>query len=225
MRCFVIRIFIGTSESTNDKKAETVLEHTLRKNCSEEIEIVFMRNTLGSFFGDFDSSSWWTPFSLLRWAIPAYCNFKGRALYMDVDQVNFKDIAELFHMDMQEKAIAIREKDVRTCVMLLDCEKLKSLLPSIENLKTNNYNDNIFNRIVRENSIGFDERWNCLDGGNRRVSDIWHLHFTEMSTQPWHPQWAHDTWKKKGHEFNEQKHPRGDLVYIWNYLLKEATNA
>lgn len=221
----MIKIFIGTSESQEDSSAEKVLEYTLRKNCSEELDIVFMRNIEGSFFGGFNNSDWWTPFSLLRWAIPEYCNFEGRALYMDVDQVNFKDISELFHMDMEGKAIAIREEDVRTCVMLLDCKKLKDLLPRVEDLKSNNYDEKIINRLVRENSIEFDRRWNCLDGDNRRVSDIWHLHFTEMSTQPWHPKWAHNTWKKKGHDFTEQKHPRGDLVYIWNYLLKEATNA
>lgn len=221
----MIKIFIGTSEFKDDEQAEKVLEYSLRKNCSEDLDIVFMRNTAGSFFGGFNNSSWWTPFSLLRWAIPEYCNFKGRALYMDVDQVNFKDISELFYMDMQDKAIAIRNKDVRTCVMLLDCEKLKDLLPKVEDLKNNNYDEKVINRLVRGNSIGFDRRWNALDGENRRVSDIWHLHFTEMSTQPWYPSWAQETWKKKGRTFETQRHPRGDLVYIWNYLLKEASNA
>ena len=97
----MIKIFIGTSEGTDDKKAEQVLEYSLRKNCSEDIDLIFMRNTPNSFFGNFNTETWWTPFSYLRWAIPEYCNFQGRALYMDVDQVNFRDISELFYMDLQ----------------------------------------------------------------------------------------------------------------------------
>lgn len=221
----MIRIFIGTSEDQDDFLAEKVLEHSLRKNCSEELDITFMRNIPGTPFGDFNNSSWWTPFSLLRWVIPEYCGFTGRALYMDVDQVNFRDISELYYMGLADKALAIREKDNRTCVMLFDCEKLKGKIPSVADLKAANYRKGTLERVVRENSIGFDRRWNCLDGENRRVSDIWHLHFTEMSTQPWKPKWAHYTWKKKGYEYYEQKHPRGDLVYIWNYLLEEASNA
>jgi len=222
----MIRVFIGTSEYNDDKDAEQVLEYTLRKNCSENIDINFIRNVEGSFFGGYDSSNWWTPFSYLRWAVPEYCNFEGRAIYMDIDQVNFRDIAELFHMDLQGRPLAVREKDHKTCVMVLDCEKLKGLLPSVDEMKRHSPESQSFlvNRLL-DNVATYDSRWNCLDGEDRRASDIWHLHFTEKTTQPWTPEWAVSTWNRKGQTFIPQQHPRGDLVYIWKYLLKEAKNA
>lgn len=221
----MIKIFVGTSPGTDDKDAEKVLEYSLRKNCSEEIELIFMRNTPDGFFGgNFINSTWWTPFTLLRWSIPEYCNFKGRALYLDVDQVNFKNISDLYYMDMKNKSVAVREGDRRTCVMLMDCEKLYGKIPSVQELKNATYSSDFIRNIIEYDSTTFDPRWNCLDGENRRVSDIWHLHFTEMTTQPWQPQWAYETWNKKGHEFKPKQHPRGDLVYIWKYLLEEAKN-
>jgi hypothetical protein len=36
----MVRVFIGTSPYGDDKDAEKVLEYTLRKNCSEPIEIM-----------------------------------------------------------------------------------------------------------------------------------------------------------------------------------------
>ena len=128
----MLKIFIGTSPNHDDESAEKVLEYSLRKHSSEPLEIIFMRNNSdpNNFFGGFDDSTWWTPFSHLRWFIPEYCNFKGRALYMDVDQLNFKDITELFHMDLKGKAVALREGDSRSCVMLLDCERLKGRIKS-----------------------------------------------------------------------------------------------
>jgi hypothetical protein len=223
----MLKIFIGTSPNQDDELAEKVLEYSLRKHSSEPLEIIFMRNNSdpSNFFGGFDDSTWWTPFSHLRWFIPEYCDFKGRALYMDVDQINFKDITELFHMDLKGKAVALREGDSRSCVMLLDCEKLKGRIESSANVKKNPLTSHPYfvNDILKDCTY-YDKRWNCLDGEDRRSSDIWHLHFTEMTTQPWSPKWAHNTWQKKGKVFKKSTHPRGDLVYIWNYFLKEATN-
>lgn len=221
----MIRIFVGTSEHQDDKNAEKVLEYTLRKNCSQELDIVFMRNIQGSFFGGYDNTNWWTPFSYLRWTIPEYCNFDGKAIYMDVDQVNFKDISEFYNIDLKSTPIAVREKDYRTCVMLMDCKKLKGLLPSSEELKHSSPDTQNFivkNLLSKTELTTYDKRWNCLDGENLSVNEIWHLHFTEMTTQPWNPQWAYTTWERKGKKFNPKKHPRGDLVYIWKHLLKEA---
>lgn len=224
----MVRVFIGTSPGTDDRDAEKVLEYTLKKNCSEDIEIIFMRNdnNPNNFFSGFDDTPWWTPFSYLRWSIPEYCNFTGRAIYMDVDQVNFKDISELFNMDLKGKSLAIREGDFRTCVMVMDCEKLKNKLPPVKILKESPPKNlqSIVDYILAD-STTYDKRWNCLDGEDLRSCNIWHLHFTEMTTQPWNPSWAEKAYEKKGKTFKSAIHPRGDLVYIWKYLLQEASNA
>lgn len=218
-----VRVFVATSPGTDDLPAEITLEHSLRKNCSEDIEVVFMRNNddPGNYFGGFNNEGWATPFTNLRWAIPSYCNFEGRAIYMDCDMVNFRDISELFNMDMEGAPLVCRE-GWRTCVMLMDCEKLENYLPHIREIKKdaqfNQRNAQKFASLAKP----IDERWNCLDGEGRPLSDIWHLHWTHMPTQPWKPAWAEQTHKDGGWPFEPKDHPRTDLVAAWNKLRREA---
>ena len=203
----MIPIFIGTSKGDDDKDAERVLEYSLRKNTDAELDIIWMRNIEGTPFGGYDDSEWWTPFSKLRWKIPEYMNYDGKAIYLDVDQMNFRDISRLYHIDLGSKVAATR-KDMRACVMVMDTSKMK-------NIKDDS-------GLTRENLKYFSNAWNCLDGEDMRVSDIKHLHFTDMRTQPWNPKWPYETWKRKGHEYSPAEHPRQDLVYIWNSWLEKA---
>jgi hypothetical protein len=218
-----VRVFIATSPGEDDLVSERVLEYSLRKNCSEDIEVVFMRNNddPNNFFGGFNNQGWATPFTNLRWAIPEYCNFEGRAIYMDVDMVNFRDISELFHVDMKGKPLVCRE-GWRTCVMVMDCEKLKKYLPSIDKIKKdaqyNQRNAKKFSAMAET----IDPRWNCLDGEGRALDDIWHLHWTHMPTQPWHPGWARKTHEDAGIKWKPMDHPRLDLVKAWNAIRREA---
>lgn len=206
----MIKIFVGTSSNGEDALAEKTLEYSLKKHSSEELEVIFMRNN-DSYLGTFNSNGWATPFTNLRWTIPEYCNFTGKAIYMDVDQLNLKDISELYHIDLQGKPFASRED--RLCVMVIDCAAMKPLLQPISVIKnTPTYGNNIYWEIVKK-SHHFDSRWNCLDGEDRPISDIWHLHFTSMPTQPWKPSWFRGIPKQ---------HWRQDLVDLWNQYRIEA---
>jgi len=207
----MIRIFIGTSPNGEDSVAEKTLEYSLLKHSSEPLDIVFMRNREDGFLGEFNSSGWATPFTNLRWTIPEYCNFEGRAIYMDVDQLNLRDISILYNMDLQGSAIGSRSN--RLCVMVIDCEKLGNLLAPVEKIrKTPKYGSQIY-RSMLLHSQNFDPRWNCLDGEGRAIDDIWHLHFTKMPTQPWKPAWYKGT---------HQEHARPDLVELWEQYRDEA---
>jgi len=207
----MLKIFVGTSQNGEDDIAEKTLKYSLEKHSSEPIEVIFMRNREDSFFGKFDSSHWATPFTNLRWAIPEYCSFSGRAIYMDVDQLNLRDISELYHIDLQEKAFAAREN--RLCVMVLDCEKMEPLVAPVSIIKKRTkYGNENYLRFLR-NRCDMDKRWNCLDGEGRSIEDIWHLHFTSMPTQPWKPAWF------KG---KTKPHPRKDLVSLWETYRDEA---
>lgn len=218
-----VKIFVGTSPNKDDEISEKILEYTLRQNCSEPIELVFMRNDNNpdNFFSGFNSEGWATPFTNLRWAIPEYCDFKGRAIYMDVDMINFRDISELFHTDIEDKALACRE-GWRTCIALLDCEKLKNVLPPISVIKK----DSKFNQKnagdLCAQAYHIDSRWNCLDGEGLPLEDIWHLHWTNMPTQPWHPAWAKRHYDKQGIKFVPADHPRIDLVQEWNSYRRKV---
>lgn len=209
----MIKIFIGTSANGEDDIAEKTLKYSLEKHSSEELEVIFMRNRPNGFLGSFASTGWATPFTNLRWAIPEYCNFTGKAIYMDVDQLNLKDISELYNIELENKPFASR--DNRLCVMLIDCEKMKDFVAPVAEIKQNpSYGRSIYWDIVKKGKH-FDPRWNCLDGEDRPISDIWHLHFTTMPTQPWKPSWYRGP---------HREHPRQDLVALWKQYSLEATN-
>ena len=206
----MIKIFVGTSPNGEDTVAEKTLEYSLKKHCSEDIQVIFMRNN-GSYMGYFNSSQWATPFTNFRWTIPEYCGFSGRAIYMDVDQLNLRDISELYHIDLEGKPFASRAD--RLCVMVIDCAAMKNLIAPVEQIRAHpNYNNSIYWDIVKLGKH-FDNRWNYLDGEDRPISDIWHLHFTSMPTQPWKPAWFRG---------QTQPHWRPDLVELWEQYRDEA---
>lgn len=220
-----IRIFIGTSSNNEDVDAEMVLEYSLRTNTSRELDITLMRQTHDeeSPWGSWRTDNWSTPFSGFRWAIPEVCNFKGKAIYMDVDQVNLRDIGELYDTDLQGKACGAR-RGVRFgghefCVMLIDCKRMGEEVVPIERMKPNG---DIHHRYIRKFSgnsdlvFDLDPRWNNHDGENLSLDNIWHLHYTNMSTQPWKPNWFTGT---------PENHPREDLVKFWCDMKDKALTA
>ena len=140
---------------------------------------------------------------------------------MDVDMLNFRDIAELFDTDMQGAPLVCRE-GWRTCVSLFDCEKLKEILPPVEILKKDSSFTNRNARAIASYALPIDPRWNCLDGENLFPEDIWHLHFTSMPHQPWKPAWAAKFYAKQNIPFEPQEHPRQDLVQLWHDTVAEA---
>jgi len=211
-----IKIFVGTSKNGEDTEAELALSYSLNLHTSFPLDIHFMRNTDESDnpFGRFKDQTWWTPFTNLRWAIPEVCNFEGRAIYMDVDQLNFRDINELFTMDLKGAPLACRTD--RTCVIVFDNARMKEyLLPVSEIRERPNYGNEIYRQMCSL-AQPMDPRWNCLDGEGLPISEIWHLHFTKMETQPWKPSWA----LPKG--IKHRDHDRKDLVAAWTYFKNEA---
>jgi hypothetical protein len=216
-----IRIFIGTSANNEDSEAEMVLEYSLKKNTTHPLEITWMRQTKdeNSIWGGWRTPHWSTPFSGFRWAIPEACNFHGKAIYMDVDQVNLRDIADLYSTPMAGLPLAARRGKRfgghEFCVVLFDCERMADFLMPVSRMKPN---PEAHHRYVNmfsgsELVLDLDPRWNCHDGDGLPIEDIWHLHYTKMETQPWRPTWF--TGKV-------EEHPRQDLVKFWHDMRAEA---
>jgi lipopolysaccharide biosynthesis glycosyltransferase len=214
-----IRMFIGSSANGEDAIAEMTYEYTLRKNTKRDLEIIWMRQTNdeSSFWYGFNDVRWSTPFSGFRWAIPEYCNFEGRAIYTDVDMLNFRDIGELFDLSIPEDKWMLARDGYRFggkefCVILFDCDKFKDKIqPMSYWKKTKSYHQEFINVFQYRNLVGeLDPSWNSHDGD---IEPFNILHYTRMATQPWKPKW---------YIGETQEHPRKDLVDLFWNLSEEA---
>ena len=214
-----VRMFIGTSANGEDFKAEAAYEHTLRKNTTRDLEIVWMRkvndarlNEDNKFWHGWNDKQWSTPFSGFRWGIPEYCNFEGKAIYTDVDMLNFRDIGDLFDLEIPEGKLCLARDGKRFggkefCVMLFDCARWKSVMQPAEQWKHVDHFHQQYIQLVQQNNVvgDLDPRWNSHDGD---VDPFWILHYTHMPTQPWQPEWFKGV---------PEEHPRKDLVDLfWN---------
>ena len=223
-----VRLFIGTSANGEDALAEMTYEYTIRKNTDREVEIVWMRQTndQSSFWYGFKDTMWSTPFSGFRWAIPEYCNFEGRAIYTDVDMLNFCDIGELFDIEFEgEDQLMYARNGNRFggkefCVIVFDCSKFK-FVQSKDVWKKNPeaHHHFIHYFITKNNALGgtligdLDPAWNSHDGDidNPKI-----LHYTKMATQPWRPAWYNGP---------IEDHPKQDLVNLFWKLAEDAEDS
>ena len=57
--------------------------YTLQKNTTAKLNIVFLR---ASDYTDVSALGWGTPFTGLRYVVPKLMGFKGKAIYMDMDE-------------------------------------------------------------------------------------------------------------------------------------------
>jgi len=190
-----IKIFIA-SEPGNEK-AEQTLEWSIRNTTSGPFEITWMTDALDSWKGwntgrdnrnQNSGKGWKTNFSCFRWAIPELCNFSGRAIYLDVDQLVLKDIREMWELDLRgANCLTIRPE--RTDVMIMDCSKFNQpWWPKIKDMKPSGKSQRYYRILVQEHGqIGqLHGKYNCLDGDG--LSEETRLiHYTKMDTQPWHP--------------------------------------
>jgi len=216
------RIFIGTSPNRYDAEIEVIYEYSLRKHCESEIDINWMRltNDKNNFWSGWRTKKWFTPFSGFRWGIPEFCDFNGRVIYTDVDMINLRDISKLLEVNMQGKPFAARKGarwGFELCVMVIDCDRAKDHIWKANKLKSK-ANSHQFHRdyISSSNLVHeVDKRWNCLDGEDMPIEEMYQLHFTNMSTQPWHPQWY------KGKKLI---HPRKDILELYKKFKEEAIN-
>ena len=220
-----IRIFIGSSSNGEDAEIEAAYEHSLRKNTSRDIEITWMRQTNDKqdFWYCETTERWSTPFSGYRWFIPEACGFEGRAIYTDCDMINYKDIGELLDVDMGNKPIAARRGSRfgghEFCVMVFDCKQIEQyLVPVSRQRKLEAYHHRMISNFSGNTNLvhDLDPRWNCLDGEDYKLEDIWQLHFTRMHSQPWRPAWF------KG---QPEEHRRPDIKQAFYDALEEAVAA
>lgn len=134
-----------------------------------------------------------TPFSLVRFMVPALCGFNGWAVYCDADQVVLDDIRKI--LDAPEMAthpvpvIYVAKKHGCTGVILMDTSRLKHW--DGWEIKEKIDNGSPYGPMMRDlNGHRFDRfgdfgvKWNSRDA-TEYTSETKLIHFTNLATQPW----------------------------------------
>ena len=209
-----INIYIGTEK--NQLIPQKVLEYSIRTNSKAKLNIY-------PVFQEFERVGG-TNFGFVRFLVPKMNNFKGKAIYLDADQLVFADIKELLDTLDDKHSIALvndpkgffgkkkLEKGNQTSVMVLNCSKLTSWSPKkmFKNVVPNkcilekkqiHYRDFMsLQWINKKNITGIDPRWNhfnIIEPGTKLT------HFSHVRSQPW-------------------KNPSHPLTSFWGGWLQHA---
>lgn len=233
-----IRVFVGTSPNGEDAEAAAVLEHTLRKHASEQVDIIWMALSRDpkSLWSDWNSTNFSTPFTPFRWTIPEACRFTGRALYMDVDTFAVADVAELWRQPMAPGVVALvnsNEGKLRTCVALFDCAAAQSVIPPVAELKRmDDAHEFMTKRLLANRHLlgAFKGKWNCVDlkGSSLDDPDLKVVHMSSIAHQPHFPHAVRRLAAKgQSHWYSGAHfdHWRPELIERFDVLLVEAAAA
>ena len=238
-----VRIFIGCDPNDCDLEQLLVLHYGLLKHSSLPLDITLIhlsRNTDSFWFSNpsgregWNSARWPTPFSGLRWGIPAFCGGAGRAIYVDPDIMVFCDIAELWTMPLPpgKAMLASRGgKQLRLGILLWDCQEAIRWLPPIHKIrrdpKVHERLKQFFDarpELVQPLAINYSN----IDGDGLPLQDLKLLHYSDMGTQFSH-RYALPRLRKEGkaHWFDGPilTHPRQDLADLFDRTYREALDA
>ncbi len=236
----VIKVFVGCDPNNCDLEQMMVLEYSIRKHTSSPIEIVWMqlsRDPQSFWYSNpktgegWDTSKWPTPFSGFRWAIPEYCDFSGKAIYMDADVVILSDLAELWHHPIENPAIVAAKTNAdmtRLCTCLWDCSRAKGILAPAEQLRGDSKSHRKMMKLIKENPARvepYQDSYNCVDGEDLAIEDIKILHYSDMGTQFSH---THSIKRlsaenaKHWFDGDIMLHPRQDLIELFDSYYHEA---
>ena len=198
----MINIFIGYDNK--ERVAYNVLSHSIIQNSTKPVAItpIALNNLKDDFVRERNSLSS-TEFSFSRFMIPHLMNYQGWALFMDCDMLMFEDIAELWRMRDDSKAIQVCKHDytpkeetkflgqVQTkypkknwsSFMLMNCKKCTTLTPDYVN-KASGLELHQFKWLEGDHLIGdLPLEWNWLVGEYEHKDDVKNVHYTKGG--PW----------------------------------------
>lgn len=120
-----------------------------------------------------------TPFTYSRFLVPYLCDYKGWALFLDLDMVVLDDIAKLFEMKDDKYAVMVSKNQLkfeRASLMLFNCAKCSMLTPEfIENAPRLHdiswVEDSLVGDLPRE--------WNHLVGYDKERENPKLIHYTQ----------------------------------------------
>lgn len=197
-----VRIFLGSERQQFRAERVFIWSVERHRDPTRIYEIHLLKGLKG-----YISGFWITGFTNYRFAIPYFCDYAGRAIYNDVDQVWLTDPAELFDRDMG-KAGFLSINDHDTSVMLIDCQRMAGVWNREAVQRTTR--KRIEARARAAGAWGeLEGRYNARDAEYRPGHSAC-VHFTTLHTQPWRPfpEW-----------FVYHRNPTGSL---WFDLEREA---
>jgi lipopolysaccharide biosynthesis glycosyltransferase len=211
-----IKVFIGSGEASAIERK--VLIYSIRKNTPGDVDIYVFNGThdalerndeppvrlnmsLRAKYRNF------TEFSNYRFMIPAICEYKGRAIFIDSDTICLGNLGDLFHQDMngydllaKADAYGKQGKDRwGLSVMLMDCSKCRfDLEKYLDEVDAKKYEATDYHQMTpaflahHPFKVGqLDPKWNDFDHYDASTKVI---HYTNLYTQPW---------KSPGHKYGD----------------------
>ena len=200
----LVRVFVGADRS--QALAVDVLAYSIRRHTDMKVDVVSMADVILPEPQDIRQGSR-TNFSFTRFAIPALCNYQGRAIYMDADMQVFKDIRGLWEVPFEgREKIQILEdipeefqpkegqlgapsrRKKQSSVMVLDCSKLNWVAEDIISGLDGRYTyDELLSEIciLEPDEIGWRVPWvwNSLETYIEGTTAL--THYTYMFIQQW----------------------------------------
>lgn len=235
-----IRIFVGCDPNNCDLEQMMVLDYSIHKHTSAPVEIVWMqlsRDPNSYWYSNpetnegWNTTKWSTPFSGFRWAIPEYCDYSGRAIYMDADVVILDDLAKLWQHPIDGQSIVAAKTNAdmtRLCTCVWDCNKAKEIIPSVQKLRKDPDSHKQMMKLLKKNQKliePYQDSYNCVDGEGLAIENIRVLHYSDMGTQFSH-KYAIPRVEAEGFEHwfdgSITSHPRQDLVKLFDEYYDEA---
>ncbi|MGE3771228.1 MAG: glycosyltransferase [Bdellovibrionales bacterium] len=204
-----VRVYVAATAS--EMLPTKVLAYSIQKHASINVEVMPLCDA-GIIIPQPQSAAnkARTPFSFQRFLIPQLAGRQGRAIYLDSDMLVFKDIREIWFLDMRGANVVAAYADSKSgrkpqfSVMLLDCGKLdwdiNKIVADLDSGKLT-YERLMYNMELAQVRADIGPYWNSLESYTEDTTAL--LHFTDMNTQPW----------------VSTRNPHG---YLWVRALREA---
>lgn len=238
-----IKVFVGCDPNNSDLEQMMVLDYSIHKHTDAPVEIIWMqlsRDPKSFWYSNpetgegWNTIKWSTPFSGFRWAIPEYCSFEGRAIYMDADMIVLDDIEALWQHPIEGQSIVAAKSKadmIRLCTCVWDCNKAKGKILPLNELKEDANSHKKMMRMIKKKPKliePYQDSYNCVDGEDLAIKDIRILHYSDMGTQFSH-KYSIPRIEKEGskHWFDGKimPHPRADLIDLFDQYYEEALQA
>lgn len=242
----LIKIFVGCDGNNCDLESQAVLEWSIRKHTTRQLEITWMhlsRDPASPFYSDgphgWQTQYWTTPFSGARWAVPSLCGFQGQAIYTDSDVIFRADIGELWDQPMPPGKVVIAKggrHGQRLCVSKWDCAAAETALPPLAKLRDDPHSHRSLMRLFATHPEMVepfrDGDWNVLDleigDGAINYPETKAIHYTGIPTQLQLKHALPRLGREGGRHWYTgaaQPHPVWRLQTLFDGLLAEATAA